>query len=66
MKPEKKVKILAAIPVRVVCFLALVGLAVGYVLWRGEKKDELATLILDFGLLLSLIAAILYPLFSSS
>jgi high-affinity Fe2+/Pb2+ permease len=66
MKPEKKVKMPAAIPVRVVFFLALVGLAVGYVLWRGDKKDELATLILDFGLLLSLIAAILYPLFSSS
>ncbi len=65
MKPEKTVKIPVNIPVRVVCFLALVGIVVGYVLWRGEKKDEWGTILLDVGLLLSLIAAIMYPLLSS-
>ena len=63
MNMKSKSKTLATMPARAVYFLALVGIVAGYVLWT--RKDQFGMLFIDIGLLLSLIATIMYPLLSA-
>jgi hypothetical protein len=60
----KRIKIPTSLTARILYFLALVYVAVVYVLWRINRRD-LTTLVLDVGMIGALITTIMYPLFCS-
>jgi hypothetical protein len=59
-----RIKIPTSLPARVAYFLAAVFVGVVYILWRMHR-DDLTMIVLDLGLISTLIATIMYPLFCS-
>jgi hypothetical protein len=60
----KRIKIPTSLTAKVLYFLAAVFVAVTYVLWRMHR-DDLNIIVFDLGLIIALIATIMYPLFCS-
>lgn len=61
MNNKKKARIPTGLKARVIYFIALVLMALAYLAWRDES-NKLEMIALDLGLIVAIIATIMYPL----